>query len=221
MDSEGTKEETRGGPTEGTHRQVVGSALVPSELGAKVSEGEEGAEAVEAFLVFSVTAFDLAVVSGGIGADQLMTDAMSAGDGFKQCFAMAVAVAEAVGELEAVVGLDTFHVHPQSGEEGNRGGEELCGGEGALFVICSQAAHSGELVNGGVLEQVEFGVGDAVAWHDFDIDLDAFAGVGHLLVRLGRILGLGFGRGKHAQFSHRPIQGFRTSGVASHSHPVP
>ncbi len=54
---------SRGSPLQGSHRSAVAASLVPSELGTKVFEGVEAVGGVETFLVFAVTAFDLAVVT--------------------------------------------------------------------------------------------------------------------------------------------------------------
>ena len=62
----------------GAHRKGVAFSLVNSKLFTKVSEGVEGAGIIEAFLVFSVASFDLAVVSGSIRANQFVTDVKKA-----------------------------------------------------------------------------------------------------------------------------------------------
>ena len=50
-----------------------------SELGSKVSEEVETVDAVEAFLVFAMTAFNLAVVARCVRADELVPDARISG----------------------------------------------------------------------------------------------------------------------------------------------
>ena len=60
---------------EGAHRQLVAVSLVGSELPTKVGEGVERVLAVEAFLVFTVAAFHLAIVAWCVRADQFMADA--------------------------------------------------------------------------------------------------------------------------------------------------
>ncbi len=62
-------------PKEGTHRKFVAVSLVGSELPAKVIERIEGMLVVDAFLVFPVAAFHLAVVAGCVRTDQLVPDA--------------------------------------------------------------------------------------------------------------------------------------------------
>ena len=58
-----------------THRTVVGATLVGSELPTKVGERVETVRVVEEFLVFSVAALDLAIVTRRIRTDQLVADA--------------------------------------------------------------------------------------------------------------------------------------------------
>ena len=55
-----------------------------SELLTKVGEGVEAVGAVETLLVLSMTAFDLAVVPGRVGADQFVAYAPGGGGGFKE-----------------------------------------------------------------------------------------------------------------------------------------
>ena len=46
-------------PVKRPHREVVGAAVVDSELFCEIIQREEGMTGIEAFLVFSVTAFHL------------------------------------------------------------------------------------------------------------------------------------------------------------------
>ena len=62
-------------PGKRPHREVVGAAVVDSELLGKVIWRIKAVAGIEAFLVFPVTALHLAVVAGRIGADQLVADA--------------------------------------------------------------------------------------------------------------------------------------------------
>ena len=175
MGREGAKELHRGEPTEGPHGDIVGAGLVGSELPAKVGEREEAVGIIEALLVFPVAAFDLAVVSGSVGANQLVTDAEIGSGGFKGGQEITVGVGEAVGELEAVVGLDALDANTAPGEPGDGLSEEIGGGEGALLLTGAEASQACELVDGGVLEQAQVRVGDAAAWDDLHVDLYAFA----------------------------------------------
>ena len=59
-------------PTEGSHRQVVGSSLMGSELPIKIGERKEAVGVIESFPFFSVTSFDLTVVARCIGTNKFM-----------------------------------------------------------------------------------------------------------------------------------------------------
>ena len=61
-------------PAEGSHGQVVRATVVDSKLLCKVIQGIERAARVEAFLILTVAALDLAVVPRRIGANQFMPD---------------------------------------------------------------------------------------------------------------------------------------------------
>ena len=65
------------------HREVVGAAVVDSELFCKIIQREEGMTGIEAFLVFSVTALYLTVMPGRVGTDQLVTDSQFGSSGLK------------------------------------------------------------------------------------------------------------------------------------------
>jgi hypothetical protein len=84
LDREVSKEVLGRAPMERTHREIIGTGLVSSELLTKVGEGVKVVGVVEAFLIFPVAALDLAVVPGCIGPNQLMAYAQSSGGGFKE-----------------------------------------------------------------------------------------------------------------------------------------
>ena len=86
-----------------------------SELPTKVGERIEGVSIVESFLVFSVTAFDFAIMSGCVGTDELVADAQMDSGGFKQSRKITLAVRKTVGKLKTVVRLNTFDLDAASG----------------------------------------------------------------------------------------------------------
>ena len=55
-----------------------------SELICEIVQREEGMTGIEAFLIFSVTAFHLAVVAGRVGTDKLVANPKFGGSGFKE-----------------------------------------------------------------------------------------------------------------------------------------
>ena len=90
-----------------------------------------------------------------------------------------------------------------------------------MLRIGSQEAQTGELIDGGVLEQAQLRVGDAAAGHHLHIHLDTLAGIGHLLVRLGLVGRLLLRLRKQTQRPHDTEQALRAAGVAPLPQPVP
>ena len=156
-----------------------------------------------------------------VGPDQLVTDDQLGGSFLEQCGQIALAVGEAVGELEAVFRLDTLHFYAPAGVPRPQLAQEVRRGLGGLLRVGRQETQPRELVDGGVLEQTKPRICDTAAGNDLDIHLHALAGIGHLLVRLRfvRIFGL-FGR-KQPHFAHNAEQALRTAGVAALPQTVP
>ncbi len=115
LDSVVTKDIERGEPMKGAHRKFVAVSLVGSELPTKVVERVEGVLIVETFLVFPMAAFHLAVVAWGVRTDQFVADAQLPQSIFKKSRSVAVG-REPVGELQSIIGLNTFHLNAFSGE---------------------------------------------------------------------------------------------------------
>ena len=90
-----------------------------------------------------------------------------------------------------------------------------------MLVIGVEEAYTGKLVDGGVLEETEFGVGDTGTRNDLDIDLDALAGIGHLLIGLRGIGVLLCRSREQLHTSHDPEQTLRLAGAASFTQPAP
>ena len=61
-------------PAERPHREVVGTAVMDSELLGEVIEGVETVTGVKALLVLPVASLDLAVVARCVGTDELVAD---------------------------------------------------------------------------------------------------------------------------------------------------
>ena len=57
-------------PVEGPHRQVIRAAVINSELFLKALQREKGVKRIKAFLVFPVTAFHLAIMSGCVRTER-------------------------------------------------------------------------------------------------------------------------------------------------------
>ena len=212
---------TRRSPSEGTHGTGVAGTLVGSELPTKVGEGVETVVGVETFLVFAVAAFDLAVVTGRVGADQLVEDTEFSGGAFKQRRKIPPGIGETIGKLETIVRLDTFDFHAFAGKGLENLPEEVGGGVGTLLGVRAQDTVTGILVNGGILVQLQLRIRNAAARHDLDVDLDALSRVLHLLVGLGAILLLWLFLLCHSLAAQNPPQAFDAAAVASFSQPCP
>ena len=145
-----------------------------SELFLKISQREERVKRIKAFLVFPVTAFNLAIMSGRIGTDPFMLDAQLSGSFLKKGLDIPFTVRKTVGKFKTVVGLDAFHTDTPAGIPLHQPFQEVSGGVGGLLRIGRQKAEPGELVNGGILEQVQLRVSDAAARDDLHIHLDSF-----------------------------------------------
>ena len=176
---------------------------------------------IEAFLILTMAALHLAVVARRVGPDQLVTDAQLGGSFLEQCGQIALAVGEAVGELEAVFRLDTLHFYAPAGVPRPQLAQEVRRGIGGLLRVGRQETQPRELIDGGVLEQAKLRICDTSAGNDLDIHLHTLAGIGHLLVRLWlvRIFGL-IGR-KQAHSAHNAEQTLWTTGVAALPQTVP
>ena len=62
-------------PAEGSHGQVIGTAVMDSKLFDKVIEGIEGMTGIKFFVIFSVAAFHFAVMPRSKGTNLLVPDA--------------------------------------------------------------------------------------------------------------------------------------------------
>ena len=98
-------------PAERSHRKVVGAAVVDGKHFSKVVQREKAVAGIEAFLILAVAAFDLAVVAWSIGAYELVADTELSSRILKQSRNIPFGVGKAIGELKAVVGLDTLNVN--------------------------------------------------------------------------------------------------------------
>ena len=189
----------RGEPGEKAHRHVVGTILVGSELLSKVGEREEAVGIIETLLILPVAAFNLAVMSGRERANELVADVEVGGSGFKEGEACAVFDREAIGKLRAVVRLNALHPDAAACIPGNRLFEEVRGREGTLFLVRAEETQAGELINGGVLEEAQGGIGDTASGNNLHVDLHALARVRHLLVRFGNRLHFLLRRRQHTK----------------------
>ena len=172
-------------PSKGSHREVVGAAVVDGELLCKVVRRVEAVAGVKTFLVFPVAALHLAVMAGRVGTDEFMPDAQPGGSRFKQGRQIPLAVGKPVGKFKAIVRLNALHPDASAGIPLGQLFQEVGGGAGGLLLVGGQKSQTGELVNGGVLVQTQFRVGDTPAGYHLHIHLNPLAGIGHLFVGFG------------------------------------
>ena len=192
-----------------------------SKLGREIVEGIEGMRVIEAFLVFSVAAFDLAVMSGRIGTNQLVTDTETGSGFLKERGKISFAVRETVGEFKTVVGLDAVHMNAPTGIPGSHFSEEIRRGVCRLLRVSRKEAQTGKFINGSVLKQPQIGIGNTLAGYNLNIHLYAFTGISHLLIGLRLVSIFGFGGRKHIEFSHDAEKALRTASVTALFKPVP
>ena len=137
-----------------------------SELLCEVVQGIERVAGVEPFLVLAVAAFHLAVVARCIRTNELMPDAKFGSRLFKQRRQVTPAGGETIGELKAVVRLDTFHLYVSAGVPRPQLPQEICRGVCRLFRVSGEKAQAGELVDSSVLKQAKLRPPFGLVWCD-------------------------------------------------------
>ena len=138
-------------PAKRSHGEVVGTAIMDSELPGEVIQGVKAAAGVKAFLILAVAALHFTVVARRIGPDELVADTQLCGGGLKQSREIPLAVGKTVGELKSIVSLDTFHADTSAGIPLEQLFQEIGGGTGGLLRVGGQEAQAGKLVNSSVL----------------------------------------------------------------------
>ena len=191
------------------------------ELFVKVSQREERADRIKAFLIFPVAAFHLAIMSGSVRANQFMLDTQLSGGFLKKGLNIPFTVGKTVSKFKAVVSLDTFHANAPAGIPLHQPLQKVGGGAGGLLRIGGQEAEPGELVNGGILEQAQLRVCDTAARDDLHIHLDSFSWMSHLLVGFWRINLFLLLLWEHPWLAHDTEQALRSRGIASLFQAVP
>ena len=188
--------------------------LPEGKLSGKVSEREELVRSIEFFIVLAVAALDLAIVSGCVRADEFVLDAELGKGLLKECRGGGLGTVQPVGELGTVVGLNTRNgirefLHNMTKEEAGR--------IGAVFLKGFEITETGILIDEGVLvELLTGGITDqASRWNKLDVDLAALSGIGHLLIGLGDILGIGQFDSHLAPFTQEPVKTRNGSGISS------
>ena len=191
------------------------------ELFREVVQGVKAVAGIEAFLILPMVALDLSIMTGGIGADELVSDTQRGNGGLKQSGQIPSAVGKLVSELKAIVGLDALHPDAPAGIPADQLFEEVGGRVGALLEVGGQEAQAGEFVNSGILEQPQLWVRDTFTGYHLHIHLDPLSRIGHLVVGLWPVGRLLFRLRKQAQLPHDPEQALWVAGVPSLTQTVP
>ena len=187
----------------------------------EVRKGIKAVAGIETLLVLTVAALYFAIVPWGVGPDKLMADAELLCSRLEQGGQIPFAVGKAVSELKAIVCLHTLHPDAPACIPLHQLFQEISGGIGRLFLVCSQEAQTGKLVNCSVLKQTQFRVCDTALRNNFYIHLNSLTGIGHLLIGLGCIGFLRLFAGKQSQPPHDPEQTLGTTGITTLSQAVP
>ena len=138
-------------PAKRPHGEVVGAAVVNSELPGEVIQGVKAVAGVKASLILAVAALHFAVVARRVGTDELMPDTQLGSSGLKQSREIPPAVGKTVGELKSIISLDTFHADTSAGVPLEQLFQEIGGGTGGLLRVGGQEAQACKLVNSSVL----------------------------------------------------------------------
>lgn len=124
-------------------------------------------DVVKAFLVLAVTVLHLAVVLWGIWFDELMPDAQLSSSGLEQREKAPFAVGEAIGELKAIVGLDTFHLNVPVDIPFYKPFEEISRGIGGLLRRGREEPQAGELIYSCILKSLNCVLAMHFLWTTF------------------------------------------------------
>ena len=122
-----------------------------SELPGEVIQGVKAVAGVKALLILAVAALHLAVMTGCVGSNELVSDTQLGGSGLKQSGKIPLAVGEAIGKFKAVIRLDAFHADTSACIPLEQLFQEIGGGTGGLLRVGGQEAQACKLVNRSVL----------------------------------------------------------------------
>lgn len=169
---------------------------------------------IEPFIILPVAALHLPVVSGRIGADHFMPYPMFLQTFLEKGWFIPVR-GKTVGELRAIVGLDTLD---PAGKRLDKVFYKLRGRIGAVFLKSFYKAPSGVLINGGILEELfsdHLAVFQTDRGDKFDIYLDTLSRIIHLLIRFGNVFGIWRMDGHHVLFFEEAVKAGDGTGISS------
>lgn len=191
-----------------------------SELSIEVGKRVETMGAVEATLILTVAALYLAIVTGRIGTNQLVSNAQLCSGFLKERDQFTVGLSKAVGKLKSVVSLDTFDGKAVPFEESICFLQKVRRGVGALFIVSSQVPQPRKLVDGGILKESLPGR-TARARNNLDVNLNTLARIGHLLIGFRAVWLLFRLLRQSTHTLQYPVQAFRATSVSAFLQPAP
>ena len=137
LDRESRKFFKRREPGKRAHRSGVRTVKVGGKLFLKVIERIEGMGFIETPLVFTMTAFNFAVVSWGIRTDKFMTNIQLSCHLFKKGWFI-FGCCESIGKFAAIICLYTFDLYPMMLKPGSCFFQEVGRRVGRLLWISPQ-----------------------------------------------------------------------------------
>lgn len=169
---------------------------------------------IELLVIFTVATLHLAVVARCVGTDELVADAELFQFQLKEGRFIGAFWQEAVGKLSAVVGLDTFN---EIRELFHNMAQKNGGGIGAVLLKSLYIPESAVLIQEGILKPLRrlLLVHNTSLRNEFHIDLNTLAGILHLFVGFGNILGVWRFYRHSAAFPQETVQPGNGPGIAS------
>lgn len=187
------KDIARGLPVERTQGEIIILPLTDGKLFYKIVKRIETMRSIEFLVVFSVTAFYFAVMSGCERSDLLMLDTKLFKRFLEECRQLFPAAPHLVCKLKSVICLNAFYgvrelLHYVFQENG--------GGICVFFLESLQITKTAVFINKGVLVVVTATLlsilccfsNKAHRRNVFHIDLNLLTGIPHLFIRLWNIL---------------------------------
>lgn len=138
-----------------------------SKLFCEIIQGEKTVTGIKAFLILSVAAFYLAIVSRRIGPNQFVANAKFCSRCFKESRKIPFTVGKTIGKLKAVVGLDTFYPNAPACIPLRQLFQKISRGIGGLFRISGEKPQTCKLIDSGILEQAKPRVSNTAAGTTF------------------------------------------------------
>ncbi len=116
-----------------------------------------------------------------------MSDTQSGSRLFKPRWDVFLAGGKSVSEFKSVVRLDTFHRYTASFEVCKHFLQKVGRGVSTLFLVGSEIPQPAEFVNGGILIQSQFGIGNTGSGYNLYIDLYPLSRILHLFIGFGLV----------------------------------